>query len=365
VDQPGHRNGLPAEIVFSGLGRTGGLAPVWTRDTATCSSVYCHGATLSGGTLKNPVWTTVDSSQNACGTCHGNPPPAPHEDNPDCFLCHSATVKTTGAIDVAGGKHINGVLESSTSPHPEGWADATAHGFGYFDDPSGCKACHGDALTGGASGLSCDSCHIGGTAWRTDCLYCHGGGDSTNGAPPYGARGESSVTQQAVGAHTAHLTISPSHTAWACSTCHTVPGSISDAGHIDGIAGAEVLFSSPAGGSAVYTRTNATCSSLYCHGNGRTVSGAVSWTSTTAPTCRSCHGYYTSAGTLSGHHETHIDEGYTCNTCHKTVVGASNAITDKSAHINGSVNVSLTTGTYTPSTRTCSTNDCHDEAQRW
>jgi predicted CxxxxCH...CXXCH cytochrome family protein len=363
VDQPGHRNGLPAEIVWSSLAQTGDLTPVWNRATATCSAVYCHGATLSGGTLKNPVWTVVNSTQNACGTCHGNPPPSPHEDNSNCYLCHPGTVKNTGEIDVAGGKHINGVLESAGS-HPDGWAEPAAHGYGFYDTPADCKICHGGNLDGGTSGVSCNACHTGGAAWRTDCTYCHGGLNSTNGAPPYGLRGETAVTNRVVGAHTAHLTSSPSHTAWACSVCHTVPGSFSDAGHIDGVAGAEVHFSSPAGGSSTYTRSTASCSSLYCHGNGRTVSGAVSWTSSTDLTCRSCHGYYTNASVLSGRHNKHISEDVTCYTCHKTVINNSDAIMDKTAHINGSVNVSLTTGTFNASTKTCSSNDCH-ESEDW
>jgi predicted CxxxxCH...CXXCH cytochrome family protein len=33
-------------------------------------NVYCHGSTLSGGTISAPVWTTTDGSQKACGTCH-------------------------------------------------------------------------------------------------------------------------------------------------------------------------------------------------------------------------------------------------------------------------------------------------------
>lgn len=40
--------------------------------------------------------------------CHGNPPPAPHPQNASC---HAMTVTATGQIDVAGGHHIDGVLD--------------------------------------------------------------------------------------------------------------------------------------------------------------------------------------------------------------------------------------------------------------
>jgi predicted CxxxxCH...CXXCH cytochrome family protein len=72
---PGHLDGSTATVTFSGIAALG--TPSWARATATCAS-YCHGATLGGGTVASPVWTTTDGSQIACGSCHGLPPPAPH-----------------------------------------------------------------------------------------------------------------------------------------------------------------------------------------------------------------------------------------------------------------------------------------------
>ena len=59
-----------------GLAAAGGTSPRFDAVTGTCASTYCHGATLGGGSNTEPVWTTVDGSQAACGTCHGLPPPA-------------------------------------------------------------------------------------------------------------------------------------------------------------------------------------------------------------------------------------------------------------------------------------------------
>ncbi|MFH2063886.1 MAG: CxxxxCH/CxxCH domain-containing protein [Pseudomonadota bacterium] len=359
VDQQGHRDASPAEITWSGLAATGGLSPVWTRSNPTCSNIYCHGATLSGGSLKNPVWTTVDGTQTGCGTCHGNPPPSPHTTESQCYTCHSGTVTATGGIDITGNRHIDGVVQSSENPHPAGWDGSTVHGYAFYDTPEDCRACHGINLDGGTSGLSCDECHTGGDAWRTDCRFCHGGLDNATGAPPYGLRGETATSSQVVGAHTVHLTESPSHAAWACNTCHTVPVSWNDPGHIDSGTDVEINFSTPAGSTAAYTRTTATCSSLYCHGNGRTVSGPVSWTSPTALTCRSCHGDAGSSGSLSGEHDEHLSEGVACAACHKTVINSANVIIDKTAHVNGSVDVSLTSGTYNSASRSCSDTGCH------
>jgi predicted CxxxxCH...CXXCH cytochrome family protein len=312
-----------------------------------------------GRNIENPAWTIISAGPPACGSCHGNPPPPPHDTGTDCSTCHPQTVSATGEIIVSGGHHINGVIESTSGYHPDGWDAATVHGYAFFDTPSDCKSCHGTNLDGGTSGQSCDTCHTGGTAWRTNCIYCHGGRDNTTGAPPFGLHGETTVSSHSVGAHTTHMTVSPSHTAFDCTICHIEPASVTSSGHLDGVPGATLTFSPLAGSSAVYNATNATCSSLYCHGNGRTVSGSVSWTSSTALNCGSCHGYYGSSSSLSGHHATHIGEGYTCSTCHKTIVNSSNTIIYKIAHINGVKNVSLTTGTYNSTTRTCSSLSCH------
>ena len=62
--------------------------PVWNPATGTCASTYCHGSTQLGGAHKVPVWTQVDGTQKTCGSCHGDPPPAPrlslaHSDWPE------------------------------------------------------------------------------------------------------------------------------------------------------------------------------------------------------------------------------------------------------------------------------------------
>jgi predicted CxxxxCH...CXXCH cytochrome family protein len=74
----GHADGV---ITVTGYtGRDPGLLavvkePGWNRTSGTCATSYCHGATLQGGTLSTPTWTTLDGTQATCGTCHGIPPP--------------------------------------------------------------------------------------------------------------------------------------------------------------------------------------------------------------------------------------------------------------------------------------------------
>ncbi|RME27768.1 MAG: CxxxxCH/CxxCH domain-containing protein, partial [Deltaproteobacteria bacterium] len=57
IEQQGHIDQLPAEVTFGELATNGGASPSWERQSATCSGVYCHGATLKGGKVEAPVWT--------------------------------------------------------------------------------------------------------------------------------------------------------------------------------------------------------------------------------------------------------------------------------------------------------------------
>ena len=102
------------QIDWGGVATARGASPAWDRATATCSNVYCHGVTLTGGTSTAPRWTTVDGSQATCGACHGIPP-ANHPELAagftlaTCNACHPETVRSDGSIDAGGGRHVNGV----------------------------------------------------------------------------------------------------------------------------------------------------------------------------------------------------------------------------------------------------------------
>jgi len=279
-DQDGHMDESPAEITWGTLSVTENANPSWDRINERCSNVYCHGATLSGGTNKTPVWTVVDGSQVSCGTCHGNPPPS-HPSQTQCNLCHSDTVNADGGINVDGNFHIDGIVQvddTFEAVHPEGFDSPDKHGYAFYDDKESCKDCHGEKYTGGLSGISCDDCHNS-QNWRTDCTFCHGGTDNSSGAPPAGVRDEDSTSMLAVGAHTIHLEdqglssglCGLCHIKMDCSFCHIKPTSFKDEGHIDGLPGAEVHISSATGSKARYDSATGTCSAVGCH-FGKTVS---------------------------------------------------------------------------------------------
>jgi predicted CxxxxCH...CXXCH cytochrome family protein len=116
---PGHIDGQRASVTLSGLAALG-TRPTYDPATGTCSATYCHGggAPLTDGTNTRPVWTTLDGSQAACGTCHGIPPrsafghgyPPPHNDNA-CTFCHYDVADDRGTRITNPAAHVNGVVD--------------------------------------------------------------------------------------------------------------------------------------------------------------------------------------------------------------------------------------------------------------
>jgi predicted CxxxxCH...CXXCH cytochrome family protein len=241
------RNALPA-----------GASPSWDRGTARCSGVYCHGATLPAGTNVAPVWTSVGTGEAACGACHGAPPPshAPFG-TLGCNVCHGDTVLPTGAIDVEGGRHVNGVL------------DVSLEGGGGV----GCALCHGAPPPTGAHRI-----HASGVV-PTDLAY-----------------GDLRVFEDLASPGQGY--------AFGCGHCHPLdPAShLSDEGG-DGlpdvalgppspaVAGDELKSRNLAG--AAWDGASGTCSGVTCHSSGQaTPSFATTPPWTSAPgalRCDGCH----------------------------------------------------------------------------
>lgn len=117
-----------ATIAFGSVATAGGLTPTWSG--GTCSSVYCHGSTLSNPATPNPAWS---GGSLVCGSCHDLAPTsgqhvfhrtAPR--NAACFDCH----RGFGTIDLE--HHVNGTSEAVI-------ADGTT--FSTFEEPD-CTNCH-------------------------------------------------------------------------------------------------------------------------------------------------------------------------------------------------------------------------------
>ncbi len=96
-----------AEVIFGNLATADGAEPSW--DGETCSNTYCHGATLTGGFLKNPRWQDTSREPGRCGACHRITDPDGNADA-DCASCHPKSVdKDRNILDY--GTHLNGHLD--------------------------------------------------------------------------------------------------------------------------------------------------------------------------------------------------------------------------------------------------------------
>ncbi len=112
VDEDGHVDPLPTEIVFGELARAGGANPTWNRETGRCTNVYCHGATVCENAECDPIWTLTDGTQTACGSCHNIPPGGDHPDVSDCGMCHGTVYADGGWVDPD--LHIDGNVQTGS-----------------------------------------------------------------------------------------------------------------------------------------------------------------------------------------------------------------------------------------------------------
>ncbi len=96
----GHIDGV-VDVQFDMLATANDATPVWNG--TTCSGVYCHGATLSGGSLTEPSWGDTSSNAKKCGACHEAGPS-------DCSECHPTSVGANHQI-LLRGTHINGAVD--------------------------------------------------------------------------------------------------------------------------------------------------------------------------------------------------------------------------------------------------------------
>jgi predicted CxxxxCH...CXXCH cytochrome family protein len=326
-------------------------------DFALCQG--CHGDDYQGGTSGVSCLSCHAEGPTACTTCHGNGPTSnahPTHQKLDCSECH---VKPA-SWDAPG--HIKDVPLGAPAPVVFGalanttLAPADRKGPAAFDGTTCSNVyCHGAALhaPGGTNTSprwddptpagTCGTCHAKPppSHLRSDCATCHpasaphidgvlqigktGGCDGCHGspasaAPPSDLSGNVAITAIGVGAHQAHLNSSVLRGPIACSTCHVVPQTVTDPGH---------LLPAPAAvvADVAWDRTTQTCGT-WCHGSVSPV-----WTTQGGATCGSCHGvppsYFPHSPTM-----TLTD----CHSCHAQTIDAAGQIivtNGTSTHMNG------------------------------
>jgi hypothetical protein len=403
----------PIDLTWGPLARAQGSPTSWDTVGLTCAN-YCHGATLHGGSNPTPSWTTVDGTQAACGTCHGLPPPAPHPAaSPvltSCSQCHGATMNADGTLNLAGGKHVDGVIQA-TGGHVD-FTEPQIHAPQFFAFISGtpgalgCTGCHGADYNGGM-GTSCNGCHslYGWTGWRTNCSFCHGTRNATTRAGydpavhPDWAAPPDAVSQRLTGvpapdrtgAHQPHLTGLATNgqryaPAFACATCHAVPADLT---HVSGTSARAAVALTGAGQASLpadlgtYDQVSGTCAT-YCHGSTMVAppaspvwSAATYWPPPGGATqaCERCHGLPPPSGSSAYtgtplHLEHYSGQGLPCSSCHYDTADPVSYFPpvlrpDVGLHVNGVADVAFEfPGTWDAATGTCATT-CHAEARGW
>jgi hypothetical protein len=276
LDDPGHVDTeWPAEVGWgngeiAALDTPGGIEP-FDAGAQSCA-VYCHSA--SGGSNPVPSWT---GGQVNCGSCHGNPPTEPPHPVTDaaCALCHA------GGGSANPPAHVDGVVQLDL----EGVA---------------CEICHGTPPPPRhpSADLPCGDCHAPGGSGNPDlhpdgvvqldltglpCTTCHGSA-ATDAAPPVDTYGRNETALLSVGAHRTHIDGTASSAAVPCDTCHLVPVTGNEPGHVDP-GPAEVL--DPVG----YAGVPSTCTNA-CHDGPGAANPAPDWTVVdgTEAECGDCHG---------------------------------------------------------------------------
>jgi predicted CxxxxCH...CXXCH cytochrome family protein len=252
----------------------------------TCS-VYCHGTTLSGGSVAAPTWTITDGSQKACGACHGvtaaaAPATGGHQRHAGngagalalpCASCH-------GAHD--NNDHVNGSVNWDLSALPGGgqYKGSVAGATGQLAPSATFGSCanlycHSNGTTlqtvtaaprivpvwGGAP-IGCDGCHDGVAT----------GPSYPNGAPK-------------ANSHAVHVVTN----GFGCNTCHydtTTSGTAitTQANHVNWVF--NLAPNTAAGVSYTATvgtpTTPSSCAAISCHGG-----NSATWGGKAA--CQDCH----------------------------------------------------------------------------
>ena len=275
VETPGHADdGPPGDVTFGTIAKTGNLNPSYDPATRTCQTSYCHREGWS-------VWTEPRSSSDACGTCHGLPPKAPHPQSDRCYACHADVIDADRHF-IAPERHVDGIVD-----------------------------------------------YVAG-----DCKTCHG--SDANAAPPLDTLGNGDISAIGVGAHQAHLKGGANSRPLECKECHRVPEHVEDPTHVDGLP-AEVIFTGPAqaqGHSPKWNESQASCGGTYCHSpSASEMRNSPTWTQEKPLGCASCHGL----PPVLPH-----PQADNCSSCHSAVVASDDrTIINKSLHVNGVVNVAV------------------------
>lgn len=257
------------------------------------------------------------------------------------LLVATATCGTPRPLegDRGTGVHARGILDPQ-NPIAFHGALLAAAGWQF----SACMDCHGSDFSGGASGISCLTCHPQGP---TACDTCHG--------------------TQLSGAHQAHIQGTTQGQKLDCSECHPAPRDYRDPGHLFEADGSlrtgpvRVIFGALAGLPATrppglappsFALGDGGCENIYCHGaafaspDANALRTRPTWIADAAEArCGTCHGLPP---------QSHLASWTRCAACHSHSASSAQTLLPGGLHLNGSIDLGSGDGT-------CSA--CHGSAQ--
>lgn len=351
--------------------------------TASCTS--CHGNPPIEASAGGPNGLADNNGASPGGTT-GSTTPGAHQAHVTgqgigCTFCHYGS---TGA----GATHNNGDLKVTL-------------GFYLFNGAKQGGAYNGQTtVTYNATSTTPATTTSSSGALTCATVYCHSTvqGTGGTGAPVYAtpswtntapnnvqcgschkADGSGDGTMMDSGSHTKHVAATEYNK--ACSTCHNGAGA-NTSEHVNNVINVAIdtTYGGAYNGSASSPGNHepgqgyGSCSSVYCHSDGKTTPtyvASVSWGGS-ATNCTSCHGGADGAtggaGTaLSDNHALHtgVTYSYGCTDCHNSVASSNSTISDKGLHVNMQKNINFASSrggagaSYTPGTGTCSTTYCH------
>ncbi len=331
-----------------------GAPPTINNHPQSMACETCHAATAGAfmtiANSANHRNGKVDIKVTAaadCTACHQAPPnngkhPQLQPAVQSCHLCHATSVGSDDKVlDV--GTHADGKIDFAIATTTCGACHDAPPTKPEHPKMFACNKCHSTTVDANL-GFVPNGAHVNGTidvVLPTSCDACHGGNGSA--APPPDVNGQTDPTLPTVGAHAAHLKGNVySGGGIACESCHQLPTTVGQAGHLTGTLDSIKFPNGKAtikGFTPDYNPATMTCSNVYCHGVSLADGVATSpvWNKP-GLACNSCHGVAPSVA--SGH--PYVDPTWgtaSCALCHSKTVNPDGTLNTKDGwHVNGMVN---------------------------
>ncbi|HBA90213.1 MAG TPA: CxxxxCH/CxxCH domain-containing protein [Geobacter sp.] len=381
-------------------------------------------------TLGIPTYFQSTASRNyrdangtgVCQSCHTLPATVAEHSQPDvnCAICHyhnnaaGAFTPASGSCTACHGQPPTANVAGGPDGYASGYTgvneELSAHGSHAGVYAYSCADCHkGNQHAGGSfqdvfvTPAGTTAASNGATpaydqvARTCSAVYCHSNGAPRGGVAKYatmafeGGKGTlvgkpfecaachgaatGSFNNMSTNAHFRHASVdAATGKQYGCAVCHaaTVTGNGAIASHAKHANGQKELSFSGTLASGT-SSDGATCSTSYCHSNGKGVYAAVSWTNRQSGACGSCHAATPAIGgalIATGAHFAHFSSSAnsygpmfsqssaaSCQACHVYSGELAATHVDKSIDINAALGFSAAgTGTCTP---------CHNQPVNW